>query len=283
MKRRFVSLVKVGLGLTMVVWIAAQLDLAALRSLSAGGPAHQLWLGGAYLLLGFAVFQALRLHALVRGYTQSVMASFKLFFIGALFNNLLPSNIGGDAVRLMYLRKLRPGHWGAPLALLALHRLSQLGLLLVLAGLYVAWRPQRLFRALEHGSVRLDLDLGPQVLGAIPIAGGLLLALLWLRPRLRDLLADKLAALGSRVREALAELRGRDVAALLAYTLLFHLSRMLGVHQCLQYFGQQVAFLDLLPVFAVMAAASLVPLSIGALGVMEGSMGMLLVAYGAAP
>jgi len=273
-KRRILIGIKLCLGLAIVGFLLAELHFDELGALLRSGQPGRLWLSVLAFFAAMVGFQALRLHWLVRHHTGGLWQSYKLFFIGALFNNLLPSNVGGDAVRLLYLHRMGAGV-GQPLALLLLHRISGLGVLLCGGFLYVLLRGQRL--AALMGPLRAELPQIPAVLAVGVLALLAVTAVLLLR---RSRLVERLATIARDAATAIATIRASDWWVLIALTVGFHALRLLGLSAAVSALGSDADALDLIFVLAVAAVAALLPISIAGLGLVEGSLSLLLVAFG---
>lgn len=270
----------VGLGLLAVV--AGQLELDELRALLAAGEPRLLLYGTLGFFVSLSVFQSSRLHLLVSGYTGGFAASLRLFFVGAFFNNLLPSNVGGDAVRLMYLKRMGDKDWAAPLALLLLHRLS--GLLTIVAAFstYLLVDGAELFRRLAGKHIAVGTSwLGPAFVSAavLALAGRALI----LRTEPGRRLRARLGEAWGRMAGAIVGLSRPRLWTLLLLTMAFHGSRMVGFYFCVRYFGQSIPMWDLVPVLMLTAVMGLLPITVGGLGVVEGSIGLGLGLFGVAP
>jgi uncharacterized membrane protein YbhN (UPF0104 family) len=223
--------------------------------------------------------QALRLHVLVARYTQRLAVTLKIFFVSAFFNSLLPSNLGGDAIRLVYLRQLRADNWGGPFAMLLLHRASGMFVLLLGAAVYGAIEHERLVRVLHEGGVQARLPL--PVLGAAAGAAALL-AGAWfaLSARQRARVVQRLGGFAANCARALGETGRLPALELLLLTVAFHFTRMLGFYVLIGYAGGSVQLWDLTIVLAVTALAGVVPITVGGLGLVEGAISLTLVLYG---
>ena len=272
-------------GLALLAWLITRVDPAEYAELWRSGDRTSLGLGLGALFLAFPVLQALRLHPLVARYTQSVRSTFVVFMVGAFFNIMLPSNVGGDAVRLVYLKRMRAQNWGGPFAMLMLHRATAMGVLLLAAGLHAALNAQR-FAAMVAG-VAFDAGWTQRLSGGVVLAGVLGLALLatlaWFAAR--RVRVKALAWLRRFAREcwdAIRELGWPAFGATLALTALFHFVRMLAFYLLIRASGQQIALFDLLPVLAATALAGVVPLTVGGLGLMEGALSVSLTLFGVA-
>jgi hypothetical protein len=276
-RARLVTAAKIALGLALIAWLLGSVDWGELAALARAGDPAQLALSVGAFVVAMAAFQALRLHVLVRRYTGSLSRSYKLFFVGALFNNLLPSNVGGDAVRLLYLRRMGDGGWGGPLSLLMVHRLSGIAVLLVAGAVYVLLRAQRLLWLTGRGA--LSVGVHPTVAVALA-AGAVAVAALALLALTKEALRARLRALVDSSGRALGALTAADWVGLLLLTVAFHAARLVGLWWAAAYFGEAVDAFDLVFVLAVTAIVALLPISIAGLGVVEGSISFLLVAFG---
>lgn len=281
MLKRLKTVLKVVLGLGILAFICAGIEPDQLLVLARkGDPAH-LALGVGSLLLAMLYFQWSRLHLLIKSYTDGIAVSLKIFYVGALFNNLLPSNIGGDAIRLMYLKSLRPDSWGAPFMLLFIYRASGF-VLLVLAGLiYIVVEHDRLIALLAAQHVLLEL----RPLTWLAILAGLgvaLLAALWAARRMSARLRERIVGFLTNCRLGLAQLSSADAIRLVIHTALFHGFRLLSFYYLVLYLGQRVAIWDLVFVISATAVIAVLPVTVAGLGVTEGSITLLLGMYGVA-
>lgn len=94
----------------------------------------ELWLTAVAVLVATQLVSGVRWQWLARplGFRQSTPEFVRYYFIGMYFNLMLPTSVGGDVIRAMYLDK-RPGRRGPALLSVFVDRLSGLALLLLLA------------------------------------------------------------------------------------------------------------------------------------------------------
>lgn len=277
LRRRLWAAGQVAIGIGLLVWLLRGVELDELRALLANGDRAGLAAGFALLLSALPLLQALRLHVLVVPYTRRLATSFEVFFVGAFFNNFLPSNLGGDAVRLLYLRRIATSNWGGPLAMLLLHRASSFAVLLAGAFVSLPLRRHALAGAFRGSSA--PAWLAPVALAAVGAVALGVVALVAL-PRVRERLWALARRLGSESLAALRQTTPRALGGLLVLSILFHAARMLGVIAVLGALGQSVHALDVVIALAVSGFAVVLPLSVGGLGVMEGALSVTLVAFG---
>jgi uncharacterized membrane protein YbhN (UPF0104 family) len=279
------TLLRVLLGLGLLALLVSRVDPAEYLALLRAGAPADLALGLGLLFLAFPVLQALRLHPLIARYTESLATTFVVFMVGAFFNTMLPSNVGGDAVRLLYLKRMRAENWGGPFAMLMLHRAAAMGVLLLATGVHAALNAPRLARVLA--GVQLELGFAAQLDPALVLAlllGLALLALLaWVTAgRMRARIALRVRRFATECWDAVREVGWGAAAWLLALTALFHFVRMLAFYVLIRATGQSIALFDLLPVLAATALAGVVPLTVGGLGLMEGAISVTLTLFGVA-
>jgi uncharacterized protein (TIRG00374 family) len=273
------NLLKVAFGLGLLAWTVSGIRLGELAALAREGDLLDLALGVGSLLVAMLYFQWSRLHLLIKGYTDGIATSLKIFYVGALFNNVLPSNIGGDAIRLMYLKSLRAENWGAPFMLLLLYRASGFALLVLGGMIYVLFEHDRLIGLLEAQHVFVSFGARVWV-----IAGALALIALgvgvWLLRRLSDRVRARMMGFIRNCQGALAQLSRADVVQLVVQTLLFHGFRLLSFYYLILYLGQHVSLWDLVFVISATAIVAVLPVTIAGLGVIEGSISLTLAMYG---
>jgi len=242
------------------------------------------WLAAFALFLATQGVSALRWQWLARplGFREPVGRFAALYFVGMFFNLLLPTSVGGDAVRAIYLNA-GSGRRTAALLSVLLDRLSGLLVLLALACVAAAAYP-----------LALPLWVGLAVGGA---AGGALLCLAIL-PASTRLLA-RLDATGTRRRHmVLAKVRHVAVSLHEAFALFARRPRLVIASAFLSLLVQitgviQVWLIGLavgldvpIGVFGVavpmVALLTLLPVSVSGMGVREAGMVLFLQPAGVA-
>lgn len=138
MRKWLMQVLKIAISLSLMAWVLTSLDLAALSSLAIG-------IGWRPVLAAVAltVLQGLllgwRWHRIIHwlGAWLPPSQAVRWVFIGIFFNQAMPSSVGGDAVRIWYLHRLRmpPGVAFASVAIERLTGLMLLGLMVSAATL----------------------------------------------------------------------------------------------------------------------------------------------------
>lgn len=265
-------ILRLAVGIAALVWLILWVDWRQLAA--AVRRCDPLWAAaGMALFFVASVPAALRLKALFRvPFVQALRLTFASYF----FNQLLPTGLGGDVYRTVRLRNESSG-WTSTIGLLALERI--LGALTLVL-------PALLYALVQHGGSRVLAEMRGRLEGlnamvfVIALAG---VAAATLVPILSARVHQHVHRIG---RELLATLRHLSLAAVcgaIAASLCFHGLRLLAMRSFAVAVGYPVAFGDMLIVLALTMFTSLVPVSVGALGVREGALVYLLGMYGVPP
>jgi len=211
----------------------------------------------------------------------------KNYLVGYYFSNLLPSNVGGDVVRSYYVGR-HIGSQSRCAVSVFLERVSGILFLLLLGivaplmhrGLYA--RPEIWIPAVGAAGILL-LTVSLSFLRRPPQFPRRVLNVMFARLRGRRVV-DRVerAALGvlghledfhARLRTAVAELLGspRASAQVIALTVLFYFLTWVNVYLAFRAFGVQPGFLEMSAVVPTAMLVSMVPVSLGSLGLAEGA------------
>jgi uncharacterized protein (TIRG00374 family) len=281
-KRRFGPLLlRVAFSLALCGWLATRVDWAhvaeAFRDLR-----WELWLGAVGIYVVCQLLCVVRWMWLSRplGFTQSLGRFSAIYFVGMFFNLLLPTSVGGDAVRAIYLAKGTGRRMNALLSVL-LDRVSGLVVLIALACVAAGFSP---------------VPLPPQfkipiwILGTSSVIGLILLpeiARVITRTRLAGSsrfapIASKVQRMGEATLAAVKVLRskptmlvGATVISIVVQVLNAALVWLVGIALCLDvspvYYGVAVPMVTLL---------TLIPVSLNGVGIREGGMVLFLAHAG---
>lgn len=133
MRRGALVLVKVGVSLALLAYLLSTTDLGALtRRVRSGDP---LLLAGALALYSLTLALATwrwRLLLRAQGYQAPMSDLSASYLVATFFNNFLPSNVGGDVIRVRDSSRLT-GSTTASLAVVAIDRILGLSALYLLA------------------------------------------------------------------------------------------------------------------------------------------------------
>src|ERR1700730_7832687 len=232
-----------------------------------------LWAAGATVFLATSPFSALRWHVVLGAETTSPgpWTLLKIVLVGLFFNQVLPSGVGGDAVRAWRCHRLGLGV-AAALRRLVLDRVSGYLVLVVLfaAGLPVLLRvlPER------HQRYGVVLLFGAALCGWLP-----LFLMNYLPQRLwRFRLVAELAALSREGRRLFARpARSAAIVSLSAATVGL---AILGVMLVANSIGVDLPFLSWVAIVPPVTLIQLVPVSLAGWGVRELGFVVVLAGFG---
>ncbi len=267
-------LLKVALSILLLALLVRSVDIARLAPiLSAINP----WRAGlaVVVLLAVPAVSVPRWRAILAclGHVLPTAVIARALYIGAFFNQVLPSSIGGDAWRIWFCTRA-----GVPFGVATNSVLIErlVGLLAVLLCFGVTF--PLLMQRIGDAPVRwlLWLMLG----GCLAVVVGL--ALLALTARRLDgvKLLRPLASLGL----ALSTVSRSSQVPLLLFTgVLGQLVAIVGFFVASRSIGAPLSFLDCAVTVAPGLLVALIPVSLGGWGVREGAFVVLLGFYGVAP
>jgi hypothetical protein len=256
--------VKLLLSVAVLVYIARGLDLRRLRDHLVSVDPVLFVLALALILLQTFVLNgrwALIMRAL--GVSLDWLVGWRILMISLWFNQVLPSSVGGDAVRMWLLRQ-RGVQWPEAVKGVAADRFTALIGLIVMM---VIGLPALMARVSDQAAI---LAIGGLTLAGVAVTL-VLLTLDRLPKRLTRLPAiASFVRFGSLVRFLLLQFERRGV--LLGSALLIHLVTALACYVLARGVGAQLTLLDagiLIPPVVLLTA---VPISISGWGVREGAM-----------
>ena len=270
---KYKNLAKVVFGLSLLAYLLSRVDFKAVITLFNQGNLVYLITGVSVLLLAFCGFQAIRFHWCIKNISQDFRTSIKLFFLGFLFNNMLPGNLGGDAVRILYLQKMKDKNLGKSTGLLLIYRLSGLATLIFGGIVYLLFHFSIIDRALEK-LIQFSFDPGLKtgILVGVLAFGILLLVF-------SSKLRNKLLALFKEASQTRHLFLIRDYIGIIALAVAFHFSRMVGFYFLVSFFGSSIGLVHLVFVLCFTMVIALIPISFGALGLMEGAITSSLILF----
>lgn len=256
--------VKLALSIAVLAYIAHGLDLRALRT-------HLVSVDPAMFVLALALifFQTFvltgRWELIMRalGVSLDWMAAWRILMISLWFNQVLPSSVGGDAVRIWLLRQ-RGVPWSQAVKGVAADRFTALlGLVaLMVVGLPVLWsRVSNLPAILAIGALTMAGVVGTVILLTLDQWPKRLISL---RP------IASFVRFGSLVRYLLLQFERRGV--LFGSALVIHLVTALACYVLAQGLRTPLSVLDALILVPPVVLLTAVPISISGWGVREGAM-----------
>src|SRR5690606_23170748 len=271
-----VAVILIGILVGLVDWRQSLQLLGQVEPLPALCAAVLLAVGVALSTLKWRVLLA------AHGIVQPLMRLLRYYWIGAFFSNFLPSNVGGDVVRLSLMYK--QGSLTIVGASIFVERLTGLFVLLCLAAFGLVVLSEHFAKASVLVPMWLLVLTMTGILGAAVVlgsrAGG------WVRtPLERDGLLNRLMLVLIETTRALAYYQQRPKAILSAVLLsvFFYFSMVFFQYSVILSIGGDVALIDVALIAPLVALVSFVPISINALGLAEGAFVLFFVQAGLSP
>lgn len=207
------------------------------------------------------LFQALRLHLLIRQYASSYFDTFKLTMVGQFFSNFLPGSVSGDVYKIYFLKKQ---HASLPSAvtLIALDRLIALVLVLFFGGIYFIW--------LAPNELALTIHTPKALNVLIAIAALSLMAIVLYKSSKR--VQSKLERLARDLKKEFIQFDMLEVLLFLLVAISTYFIRLLKLQILIIAFGQTMKITDLVLLVFIVQLAGMIPMSIGGLGLIEASL-----------
>ena len=256
-----------GLGLlSFLLWRVDWQELTHIISQASVG-----YIGVALLIeLLNVVPRVLRWRALLvtQGTREPFLRLLSIYLVGSFFNNFLPSNVGGDSVRMLRLGQLTGRRVDAASSVLV-ERLCGLFAVLLMGVAAV----------LSNWQLASTGGIGFLVLGTfvVFVLGMLLLFNLrrvrsWADRLTVPWLATLIGKLG-KLYDSIYAFRShrRALLVVLAFSLLFRFGSVLGLYVQSLALHVPIPFIWLMMAFSLIAVANSLPLSLNAIGIQEGA------------
>jgi len=253
LQRRLLLIAKIAVSFSLLLFLATKLDFTSLSKLKPDIAWH--FLVSTLVMLLALAFMTVRWRYvldLIERKSYSYALLYRFYLVGSFFNIFIPGAIGGDAIRLYYLSK-------------AYHITKTRSLLSVfierVAGLFILGIIL-LFALLFNDTIRtkLQFGFGSILLAAIVIVAALVFAKYFL---------NKKIVIGYKEIAVILLLSGLGQFGDILIALLFS-----------DYFGLNITLLNLMAIMPLVYIATVVPISLGGVGVREGVMTAGMTLYG---
>ena len=281
MKSNWITLAKATLGIGLLALLLRWVDLRELWTvLSSITP---LWIfilfAIAFVLIWLSCIKW-RLFLSARGAHISILNLMELYLIGYFFNNFAPGNVGGDVIR-SYMLGRHISSQSNSFGTVFLERITGFMALIGMAILASWWRPDLLE------------DMALRVMLLLMAVGFLAMGLLLVSSRAQDVFRSclqKLPAHGwllklNRFTAVVFYFRShRDIwVKALWLSAMFHICTIINTLAACRALGLEADFLDLAVLVPVVLVIAAVPVSMNALGIMEGAFMLFLTLAGLTP
>ncbi len=267
---RRAGFLKLLLGTVLLLTLLALVDLRRLWAGITGAEGVLLGLALAAACGAVVVLEAWRFQTGFADWGLSFIAALKITLAGQFVGSFTPGAVGAEGYKVYAVRQ--PGQ-GMVRALVRLALLRILGALAVVTAAGVAWR-----LAPNGSQAIMDRVAWSKVPAAAWMAGAAVAAALGLSAVFLGI-----RRLAAWIREALTEVRLRQVGEIFVLSLGVALLRGVSLTLLVRSFGETARFGDLLVVVALSVLSGMLPVSPAGLGVQEGVLAGCLVLLGIPP
>lgn len=221
-----------------------------------------------YILLSFVEILKFR-SACLNKFTVGM--STKLVLLGVFFNNFLPSNVGGDVYKLYKMKKLSVPTDNAIVFLIS-DRITGLISLLFL-GILACIKKPLLFKKvkLSLNTISYNYRFHFLIVGIFSIV-----ILMFIYKKYNSLILGKFEKINNLINEYIKNGAKRT----LFFGMIFQTLRAINIMLIGKALGTNLHILDLLFILMLVGVISSIPVSIGGLGIREGSLSALLYLLG---
>jgi uncharacterized protein (TIRG00374 family) len=272
-KRRAVTLLKAVCSVLLLSLVLRSLDLGKLQELLKAVDLRFVALA-ALIVVSVPAINLPRWKALLEwlGYSLPRRALTRALFIGAFFNQVLPSSVGGDAWRIWFCMRAGVPFGGATSTILV-ERLAGLAVIFLLFGLVF---PELLSRV---GDDPVHWVLWAMLAGCFAVGFAIALLRAGAADRLQSFRPLRpLVEFGRTL--AIVTASGRRAALLFVTALAGQLIGITALYAVSRGLGTSLSFIDCAVVFSPTVIAALVPITLGGWGLREGALVVLLKFYG---
>lgn len=273
---RFINIIKLAIGLFLISWLLSQIDIKQVFLCFRKGNIFYLLNGLLFFSLAWTIVLPTRLHILVRGFTHTYLNSLKLLLISLFFNQFLPSSVGGDGYKVIYLKKIKDSTWGEPFMLTLLERTVGLLVLLFAGVAYSIMYHERITKHVINSELKINF-LARYVLFAVIV---IFIGMLFLFKRKIKTLLTNHQDFFKACKRTLFKLSKLSYISLIFLSFFFHLLRLFGFFYFVRYFNESILLEDLIFVLFATAFIALLPVSLGGLGIREGTIAIGLSLFG---
>jgi uncharacterized membrane protein YbhN (UPF0104 family) len=284
-KKQFLLLCgKIVFALGVSVWLINQIDFPELFRLAENGDSIYLLYGSLLIFLSLTIVQTLRLHALLYGYGIAFPACFRIVMVSLFFNSFLPTSVGGDMSKVFHLGGRTGNSLSGNIFLVLFERFVGGIVFLGFAFfVYLLIFEERFLAALKASPIGFDYDgagHGPDISWLVYIAVIIGVGIIYFIARNYRAVFQKIMKLYFDIKNVVARMKMLNFVGVFGYSALFHLARMAGIFLFIRFLGKDYFFPDLIPMLFIAALVSILPISIGGLGALEGVMAALLMVFG---
>ncbi|MBU1417920.1 MAG: flippase-like domain-containing protein [Proteobacteria bacterium] len=259
----------VGISLTGVLFYFVDLKQMVIQLRVLNWQALMLIFLSSFLLL---LMQTLRLHLLIKHYIPMYFNTFRLTLIGQFFSNFLPGSVSGDVYKIYFLNKECASLTSA-VTLVAIDRIIGFLLVLFFGGVY--------FFCFSSGQVDIAVDISKTLNFLLLFVAVILIGLSIYKTS--ALVQSKWDRMIANFKVECKKFCFSEFLFFLIVAVGAYFVRLLKFFVLIWAFGQSLPVVDLMLLVLIIQLVGMLPLSVGGLGLVEGSLVFGLSLFAIAP
>jgi glycosyltransferase 2 family protein len=278
-RRNIINLIKIIFGVLIILFLVSKIDISYISIVDFKSNIEFLVLSFLSFIFSLTILQSLRLNLLLKDLNVRLYESFKLVILGTFFNSFLPSNIGGDGYKIYYLKKRYDLSLDKSFALILIERISGLFILFLMGLVYIVFFWERLSEKIEITEIGFENKIYYIIAFFLMLILAIGITFL-LKPKWSRELVMKIK---DRLRSSLGFVRGIDRSIYLMvifFSILIHFFRLLGFYFLVFFLNEQIYWIDIMFLLSITAFISMIPITLGALGLREGVITVILILFG---
>jgi uncharacterized protein (TIRG00374 family) len=264
--------------LALVIYLFTLIDWNRFVSILSESNKTYLFLAPGALLIGF-LFSAIRWHHLLVAVDvrQKIKDLYAYYIIGAVYNIFLPGVIGGDVARIGFCARETNSSIGLISTSVLIERFCGLIVVFVMGAIAIFCLPSKAFSALGENFIRGFLVLTTLALVLIISVLAISKRLAW---NADDKTTSKLGRKIARIIKQVIHIPLYTLAKLVVFSALFLASDILATFVLAKAMRIPISLTVFFVVMPIVYVVTLLPISLGGLGVREGALVFMLTLLG---
>ncbi len=232
-------------------------------------------LSGMFLFFISWIFQTIRFHLLILRFTGHFINTVKLTLISIFMGSFLPSNVGIDVAKSIYLKKNSSASWHDTITLTFIDRLSGFTVLTFMGIIYCLVGLDAFFEALNTVTFEISAEQYIIIIGIFIIT--LFLIFHFIRRTKHDSLKNNFI----KIHQIMKSVSKVTYLCVFSLSIISQACRLFALFCFALLFEIQIPVFDFLFILSFTAFVCLLPISIGAFGIREGTIAGCLLLLGA--
>ncbi|MBN2757948.1 MAG: flippase-like domain-containing protein [Bacteroidales bacterium] len=278
-KRNFLNIIKAILSIIIILFLLSKVNFKIISQINFKNNIEYFIVSVFSFLFSLLFVQTLRLKLIIKKYDYSFYNSFKLIVISSFFNSFLPSNIGGDGYKVLFLKKKYNLSLNKAFSLIFIERLSGLLVLFLMGVFYIIFFWKRLSFVLEKFNFEINNKLY-YIFAVILLLFIIILILFFIKREWSKKILKKVLSNIKSAINFIISIKNIVYLKIILYSIVIHFFRLIGFYYLIIFFNSQINLIDLIFVLSVTAFVSMLPITIGALGLREGTISIMLILFG---